>query len=289
MGLLSKFGWCCWCHVPRTPDVPLPDSEVLQWKSLEASGPIKLRCSSQESVHAGLGTVRFVVISDTHGRHEELDLPAGDVLLHCGDWSNYRTSRRDVREFNAWLGTLPFKHKVVISGNHDVAAVPGRKGQTAAILSNCIYLEDSPATVEGVKLYGMPWRPRRGCCYKAENFGADPAALAARIEAIPSDTDVLLTHGPPFGVMDAEPAGRIGDSQLLAHVLKHARPVVHVFGHVHHERGSRVSAPHEGLQTMWINASSCAGDAKSGGLNPPFVFDLAVADTEGEECRRVAV
>ena len=63
--------------------------------------------------------VRFVCISDTHSLHKYLDLPAGDVLLHTGDFT-MQGRENEIISFSKWLGKLPFKHKVVVSGNHEV-------------------------------------------------------------------------------------------------------------------------------------------------------------------------
>lgn len=49
--------------------------------------------------------VRFVCISDTHNRVEELEeqIPDGDIFLHCGDFTNYGNIE-EVNEFNDFLG-----------------------------------------------------------------------------------------------------------------------------------------------------------------------------------------
>ena len=64
-------------------------------------------------------TTSFVCMSDTHSKHAMVKLPEADVMLHAGDWSMMGTVD-EVREFNRWLGTLPYKHKCVVAGNHEV-------------------------------------------------------------------------------------------------------------------------------------------------------------------------
>lgn len=63
-------------------------------------------------------TVRIVCISDTHGHHHKVEhlLPAGDMLIFCGDFGGRDGSLADVVEFNEWLGKLPYKDKIVIAG-----------------------------------------------------------------------------------------------------------------------------------------------------------------------------
>ena len=64
--------------------------------------------------------MRIVLISDTHGLHHGIeDFPAGDVLVHAGDFMNSGYDPKDVLSFNRWLGEQPFKHRLVCAGNHD--------------------------------------------------------------------------------------------------------------------------------------------------------------------------
>src|ERR1051326_8044265 len=100
--------------------------------------------------------MRLVIISDTHGYHRKLTLPAGDLLIHAGDFTRHG-SDEDVAEFNDWLGTLPFPHKIIIAGNHDF---PFEIQDGKKLLTNAIYLQDSSVTIDGIKFYGSPPQPR---------------------------------------------------------------------------------------------------------------------------------
>jgi predicted phosphohydrolase len=102
--------------------------------------------------------MRLVLISDTHQRHDRLVVPDGDVLVHAGDFST-RGGVEEVARFNAWLGTLPHKHKVVIAGNHDFL-FEREPVLARSMLTNATYLEDSGVTIEGVRFWGSPWQPR---------------------------------------------------------------------------------------------------------------------------------
>ena len=64
------------------------------------------------------GLVRIVLISDTHNKHEKLEMPEGDVLIHAGDFTNNGTEQ-EIREFDMWLASLNFQHKILVPGNHD--------------------------------------------------------------------------------------------------------------------------------------------------------------------------
>ena len=63
--------------------------------------------------------MRIVVISDTHGLHRQLKMPSGDLLIHAGDFTFYSKPPSIISDFNAWLGKLPHRHKIVTCGNHD--------------------------------------------------------------------------------------------------------------------------------------------------------------------------
>uniref|UniRef100_A0A7S0ZVA7 Calcineurin-like phosphoesterase domain-containing protein n=1 Tax=Noctiluca scintillans TaxID=2966 RepID=A0A7S0ZVA7_NOCSC len=139
--------------------------------------------------------LRFVIVSDTHNRHDELGtLPDGDVLLHAGDWSTQGTVQEE-EEFRTWILALPHRHKVFVNGNHERVMRQSSKEQIRQRFPGCTYLEDDGCEIEGVRLFGSPW------CDVGAYFarGSDAAAKWA---AIPEDTHVLITHLPPEGVRD---------------------------------------------------------------------------------------
>ena len=65
------------------------------------------------------GTCRFVCVSDTHSRHHQMTMPEGDVLLHAGDFSSIGLAA-EVEKFAEWVRDLPYQHKIIIAGNHDI-------------------------------------------------------------------------------------------------------------------------------------------------------------------------
>ncbi|XP_078331811.1 metallophosphoesterase MPPED2-like isoform X3 [Crassostrea virginica] len=164
--------------------------------------------------------IRFVCISDTHGKIEGSGnkLPSGDVLLHAGDFTQ-RGQMREIEKFNSYLGSLPYKIKVVIAGNHDISfddsmnelRLNGFGLQKSAIesylsarglrsvpelLTNAIYLQDSSVTICGIKIYGSPWQPV--FCDWGFNLSRGEDILE-KWQKIPTNTQILITHGPPVG------------------------------------------------------------------------------------------
>lgn len=207
--------------------------------------------------------MRLVCLSDTHARHAEFAVPPGDVLLHAGDFTR-RGEEHDVRGFDAWLGSLPHAHKLVIAGNHDFL-FEREPARARALITNAIYLEDEGYELEGVRFWGSPWQPWFHDW--AFNLTRGPA-LAAVWARIPDDTDVLLTHGPPLGVRDRTALGEsVGCDDLLRRV-RAQRPALHVFGHIHEAAG----VEHD-EHTTYANASSL--DLRYEPAFAPLVFDVA--------------
>ncbi|KAG1695277.1 hypothetical protein DVH05_020657 [Phytophthora capsici] len=231
------------------------------------------------------GTLRVVCISDTHGKHRNIKrIPEGDVLLHCGDFT-HRGTHDEVRDFNDWLGMLPHKHKIVIAGNHDVCMDAVEYDQhwnkafrhkeyndpsrSRELLTNCTYLENRSVVVEGVKIYGSPMTPpipgRAGAFNVARGF-ADQQHWAK----VPADVDILVTHGPPHGILDTTFTGlHVGSETLLKETMSRIRPSFHVFGHIHEAYGAtRVG------KTVFVNAASSTLLAKP--RHAPVVLDIPV-------------
>ena len=205
--------------------------------------------------------MRIVCLSDTHGFHEGLDVPDGDLLLHAGDATKHG-SLEEVAAFNGFLGTLPHPHKVVIAGNHDWAF---EKEPVLArdLITNACYLQDEEAVVAGVRIWGSPWQP---WFYDwAFNLERGPA-LVAKWDLIPTGTDVLLTHGPPLGHGDRTTSGNPEGCADLLEAIRRVRPRLHVFGHIHEGYGQT----REG-DTLCVNASICTVAYRP--TNPPVVID----------------
>ena len=82
------------------------------------------------------------------------DLPADVSLL------SMRGDPEEIEAFDTWLGLLPHRHKVVIAGNHDFLFEQSPR-QARRLLKSAEYLQDSGLTIEGVRIWGSPWQPRR--------------------------------------------------------------------------------------------------------------------------------
>jgi len=184
--------------------------------------------------------LRFICMSDTHNEIDKIHIPHGDVFIHCGDAVNHCTSSRDIRRFNQFVGQLPHKYKLFVSGNHCVCLNPKRPDRSQKLLSNMTYIQDQLIEIEGIRIYGSPWRPKRGCAYRSEAFGYDSKHIREdKWSNIPEDIDFLLTHGPPYSIRDYNSSKEsFGCADLLDEIVTRVRPRVHLFGHIHECRGA---------------------------------------------------
>lgn len=206
--------------------------------------------------------MRIVCVSDTHGLARGVAVPDGDVLVHAGDLSGNGAPEEIAAEAD-WLRSLPHRKKVVIAGNHDFA-FQVEAAETRVLLADLEYLEDSEAVVGGLRFWGSPWQP--WFFDWAFNLARGPE-IRARWDLIPAGIDVLVTHGPPAGVLDRTAAGAdVGCADLLD-AVRRVRPRLHVFGHIHEGYGR-----FERDGTTFVNASTC--DRAYRPVNRPVVVDL---------------
>jgi len=208
--------------------------------------------------------MRIVAIADTHGLHNSIVIPGGDVLIHAGDFTSHGTLDNLI-DFCTWLETLPHKHKVIVAGNHDqIAQKMPLAVRDCMMRSGATYLIDEATTIEGVKLFGSPWTPSFMNWYFMANRGKE---IAKKWAMIPKNTAVLITHGPPAAVLDAVDGLPQGCYDLLQKI-EEVQPLFHVFGHIHEGYGTEK----RDFGTMFINASTCTW--RNEPVNSPVVFEI---------------
>ena len=194
--------------------------------------------------------MKIVCVSDTHSFHDKTVVPDGDILIHAGDLTKHG-DLADVEAFDSWFAFLPHRHKIVICGNHDFC-FQNEAIRARARIRNAIYLEDEAVTIEGIKIYGSPWQPWFGGW--AFNLERGPE-IAAKWALIPTDTQILVTHGPPQGVRDRNRRGDICGCRDLFDRVMRVKPRLHVFGHIHESAGR---SDIDGI--TFVNASTQLGE-----------------------------
>ncbi len=162
-------------------------------------------------------------IYDTHGAHRRLgDLPAADVVVHSGDFT-MTGGEAEAIDFLNWFCNLPHRHKIFICGNHDECFYDVH---IDGLDSNVHYLCNSGVEIDGVRFYGVPMF-MADCVSEQQN---------RHYAAIPDDTDVLITHAPPYGILDFDDNIHYGSEELLQRVIA-VSPRLHLFGHIHRQHG----------------------------------------------------
>jgi Icc-related predicted phosphoesterase len=238
--------------------------------------------------------VRLILISDTHSLHNKMaydvrdfiDSTKENILCHSGDCSNIGNQEQLVT-FIEWFKRIKgFNKKLFIGGNHDFAfekinyphhvndfkeiknALNSLNGTDTIYLEDSEYIFKSEKLNESIKFYGSPWQPNfHNWAFNLMRSGND---LMEKWDLIPSYTDILITHGPPYGIRDYVQHkifdNNVGCELLLERVLK-IKPLLHVFGHIHEGYGG---IDRDGI--AFINASICNGRYEP--INKPIVVEI---------------
>jgi Icc-related predicted phosphoesterase len=208
--------------------------------------------------------VRILAISDTHGKHAALTLPEADVLIHAGDVSSMG-KREEISSFLEWFSALSFSYKIFIAGNHDFFFERNSAAEIYRLIpDNVIYLNDSGITIDGIEIWGSPITPWFYDWAFNRQRGAD---IRTHWDMIPATTDMLITHGPPAGILDRTTGGQEAGCADLLQKVKLVKPAFHIFGHIHEGYGLQ-----EEDGTAYINASVV--DEKYRIRNNPVIFEL---------------
>ena len=168
--------------------------------------------------------MKILHLSDTHGCHRMLkNLPETEVVVHSGDFT-MAGSEAEAIDFLNWFCDLPYRYKIFICGNHDECLYGAN---IDGLDNNVHYLCNSGVEIEGVRFYGVPMF-MADCVTERQN---------ENYAAIPDDTDVLVTHTPPYGILDFDDNIHYGSMALLQRVAEVA-PRLHLFGHIHRQHGT---------------------------------------------------
>lgn len=212
--------------------------------------------------------MRLVLISDTHTFHNQVVVPYGDVLIHAGDMG-LRGSVAEIQDCLDWMNTFacPVAHVIVIAGNHDWACA---RNLHELNFGRVHYLENSSVNIDGKNFYGSPVQPE--FCDWAFNVPRGPA-IKKYWDMVPDAglVDVLITHGPPMGILDQSAPAGFNSAHLgcedLAKQVEISKPLAHIFGHIHGGAGQQ-----DYRGTRFVNASVVNESYRV--VNPPRVLDI---------------
>ena len=188
---------------------------------------------------------KITFISDTHTKHDKVNgfLPGGDILIHAGDLTG-RGYLNEIDDFLKWFDKIDnYDTKIFIAGNHDFG-FEDNPNQIKSLLTEyktVDYLQDDLLLVgkedyeDMVKVWGTPWQP------EFHNWAFNlprGEKLKEKWDMIPTNTDILITHGPPHGKLDYVPYSNmnVGCEELIKRVNE-IKPKINVFGHIHEGYG----------------------------------------------------
>ena|ERR1039458_1786049 len=214
---------------------------------------------------------RIVALSDTHGFHRKVTVPDGDIVIFAGDAMTSGYDFKEFKDFAEWFSDLPHMHKIFCGGNHDRVLESSERICLSYFTKkrssrDVIYLKDDGASINGKIFWGSPYQPE---FYNWAFNVPRGEQIKKHWDLIPLNTDVLITHGPPMGILDqTEGWGNqhVGCEELLKR-LGEVKPKIHIFGHIHAGYGV-----HYNSDTMSANVSIC--NEAYVAVNEPQVFDL---------------
>jgi len=205
-----------------------------------------------------------VVVSDTHNMAAKVKLPAGDVLIHCGDATGSGTEK-EVFKFSSWMAHQldNFRYAIFVPGNHDFLFERHPGHAVGLMPERCHVLMDRAIEIDRFRFYGTPEQPE----FCGWAFNKYEEQLKPIYAAIPTDVDVLITHSPPWSILDRCKDGRCVGSINLLEVVQQRAPQYHCFGHIHESYGVEKHG-----KTTYINAATCDVDYVPN--NAPISFTL---------------
>ena len=199
-------------------------------------------------------------ISDTHGRFD-VKTGEGNILFHHGD-ATKRTFLSEMSALNQFFTDQlkNFDNVIYTPGNHDRlfydneaqgrSMIDTHGGRVKILISEGV-------EIFGTKIYCSPYSVR----YGDYAFMLSQDKIHEEWAKIPMDTEILITHGPPYGILDYIPGdGHVGSSSLMWKTENLPNLKLHGFGHIHECNGAKEK---EGI--LYINAATLGYD-----FNGPF-------------------
>jgi len=182
--------------------------------------------------------MKFWHFGDSHTYHNQLEIPPVEMVIFSGDCSNTRdplNNQNEIRDFLSWFGELPIKYKVFVAGNHDVSLETQHIVKEDFEDKGIVYLCNEEVEIEGVKIWGSPYTPTFGDW----SFMKPRHKIGQIWDQIPYDIDIVITHGPPKGILDLtyDRKGVLENAGCgsLRTKLFNIKPKYHLFGHIHND------------------------------------------------------
>jgi len=219
--------------------------------------------------------MKICIISDNHSNYD-FEVPEADVLIHSGDFS-YQGKLDEMIKFRSWLEKQPHKHKLFIYGNHERMDKQELYWRDFLEETGATCLHSTELQIDGLKFYGSSYTPTFGNWA----FMMDDEQRKRYWQNAPYDVDVLVTHGPPHGLLDTVDGLEIEPGKLehlgcihLRNYIERVKPKLACWGHIHDSYGQmtlKAWEPNE-QNTLCVNASLLDEQYKM--VNKPIVIEL---------------
>ena len=212
--------------------------------------------------------MNIIHISDTHSQFKRLKFNIEDyvdkndinVLIHSGDLTNLG-SENEIKDFIIWFRNINgYQYKIFIAGNDDFI-LQNKPNWLINMIENLkdeniFYLEDNEKLINDnygnvIKFYGFPWQPRFGDW--AFNVDKDSKEMYELCNKIPNDTDVLISHGPPYNIKDYLSSGESVGCKILRERIDKTNIKLVLFGHIHYSYGKSLVN-----DIIYLNSSICS-------------------------------
>ena len=196
--------------------------------------------------------MKIVALSDIHGKWKQLgDLPECDILISAGDYS-FRGEKHMVKDFHTWLNKQDAAHIISVQGNHEVWVEHNFEEAKEIATTACPaihFIDEGLIEIEGIKIWCSaitPW-------FYDWAWNRRISEIEPHWAKIPDDTDILVTHGPPYGILDELMSGARAGCMHLYERVKQVEPDIHIFGHLHLNGGQNKTID----KTTFYNVASC--------------------------------
>jgi Icc-related predicted phosphoesterase len=214
--------------------------------------------------------MKICIISDVHNKFNKITIPECDLLISCGDYS-FLGETHEVRNFHKWLNKQKADNMISVQGNHEKGVEKDFNLSKEIAVAHCPkvhFIDEGFLEIKGYKIWCSAVTPYF-CNWAWNRFRGED--IKKHWDRIPLDIDILVTHGPPYGILDTvsthSPIRNLG-CEMLANKIKELKNLkLHCFGHIHSSYGST-----EKDGVTYINASICTEEYKP--LNAPMFFEL---------------
>ncbi len=206
--------------------------------------------------------MKLVILSDNHNNYR-FDVPHGDILIHCGDFT-FSGSNHEIEKFKIWIQSQPHKYKLFIWGNHELIEHDENFWKNELEEVGAICLHNTEVQINGVQFFGSSFTPIFG------DWAFMHSAIQRKKywENAPN-CDVLITHGPPSGILSQNYNNiDCGCEFLNEYILKY-KPKLHAFGHIHEAHGLQKE---KNFNTTFANVSILDEGYRM--INKPMIFEI---------------